>query len=113
MVRAAALNSLHETRRLIALPAAELAEALAAPNRAQLLVGAIYSPFNDTLLIFTGAFKCMRVPLSWIAGRPSTAVDPTRFKVTDGGQTLQLGNREIGAQLIVETFSSPLREAAI
>jgi hypothetical protein len=114
MVRAAALNALHETRRVIVLASAELAEVLSAPHRAQLIVGAIYSPFNDTLLIFTGAFKCLRVPLSWIATRPvGTAIDPTRFKVTNAGKTLQLGNREIGAVFIVERFSGPSREPVL
>jgi hypothetical protein len=110
MEKAAVLDALHETQRHFALSGDELDQVLTASNRADRLVGAIFSPFDDTLLLFTGSFKRLHVPLSWFAALETTAADPTRLKVTNAGHTFQFGRREAPAKTLVEVFSDPTKQ---
>ena len=112
MEKAAVFEALHGTQRHVALSGHELETILAADNRAERLVGAIFSPFDDTLLLFTGAFKRLHVPLAWFAALATTAADPTRLKVTDAGHTFQFGRREAPAKTLIELFSEPARQGA-
>ena len=84
------------------LPDDELSEVLASPNRDNLLIGGTADKSSKTVTLWRGNLEAVAVPFS--AFPPSgdgISADFSEFKITDCGQTIQLGNYEASTDSIL------------
>jgi len=84
------------------LPLAELAEVLADERRGDLFIGGYADPQNETLTLVRGDLRRLSVPVSLF--RPSGTgekADAFRLRLTDGGNTVRLGDYEAAADAIL------------
>ena len=94
------------------LPARELREALAAENRADLLVAASYALDADVVTLYRGTLAPLVVPAEWFrtAGEATgSAPDLSALAPTDYGQTLRLGDVEVSADAVLYEFDVEAR----
>jgi len=84
------------------LPIDELAEVLKDENRAELFIGGYADVTNQALTLVRGDLRRLSVPLSMFppvgTGAPA---DPARLAITDGGNTVRLGEYEAAADAIL------------
>jgi hypothetical protein len=84
------------------LPIDELAEALAADRRADLLIGGYADMENQTLTLVRGDLRRLSVPLSmFVPSGTGETPDPSRLAFTDCGNTVRLGDYEAAADAIL------------
>lgn len=84
------------------LPAAELAEVLAAENRANLFIGGFVNEATGTITFWRGDLASLTVPSSAFARSGSgTEPDFAAFSVIDCGQTVKLGKYEAAVDAIL------------
>lgn len=89
----------------------ELAEALVAPNRADLFIGGTVDPKEQAVVLYRGTIDPLVVPLAWFAGhsKSSPNADPEAFRVCDYGQTVKLGDFEAASDAILYEFDADFR----
>lgn len=95
------------------LPREELLAVLAAPNRAALFIGGCIDPGDGVVVLYTGNVEPVVMPLDWF--KPSgdgVRPDPSRFSVTDFGQTVKLGAYEAASHAILYDFDPEYRRQA-
>jgi hypothetical protein len=94
------------------LPAEELGEVLASPERANLFIGGQVDVDAGALLLIRGDLSSVMVPLSMFRAAPDgPQPDPSRFSVTDHGQTIQLGDYESASDAILYEVDPEFRRA--
>ena len=73
------------------LPPSELKDVLAAPDRADLIIGGFASPCDDLVVLYRGTLEPLVVPFAWFERRPGVRLDFEALGVTDFGQTVTFG----------------------
>ncbi|HEU4561875.1 MAG TPA: helix-turn-helix domain-containing protein [Longimicrobium sp.] len=91
----------------------EMKEILAAPNREDLLVGAVADPANEMILLYRGNLQPVIVPYAWFSRRDSAPRPNFKdVEITDYGQTLRLGTYEASTDAILYAHDPAYRRAA-
>lgn len=94
-------------------PSPDLVDILRAENRGELFLRASYDPVAKHVVIHRGDLSTLVVPLAWFAPTPhGPKPDATRVCVTDGGQTLALGEYEAAADAVLYEFDPDYRRRA-
>ncbi len=84
------------------LPIDELAEVLKDDQRGDLFIGGYADATNQALTLVRGDLRRLSVPLSmFIPCGTGARPDPARLAVTDGGNTVQLGDYEAAADALL------------
>jgi hypothetical protein len=91
------------------LPTDELAEVMRDPNAADLFIGGVVDPDDKALLLYRGNLDRLVVPLQWFKPGPKAHPNFLAFRVTDHGQTVQLGDYEAAADAILYEFDAGAR----
>lgn len=95
------------------LPQAELAEVLAAPERADYVVGATVDHESELVLLHRGNLDTVLVPFAWFRQPDGgTAPDFRDPGVGDFGQTVRFGEYEAAASAILYDFDPDYRKRA-
>ena len=94
------------------LPAAELRDVLAAPEREDLVIGGFVSPCDDLVVLYRGTLEPLAVPFSWFERRPGVRVRFEELGVTDFGQTVTFGGHEVSADSILYAHDAAYRKRA-
>ena len=95
----------------VTLPQDELAEALAAENRADLFVGGLLDHSSEMVTLLRGNLKTLAVPFSAFPMSGDGIVpDFDDFAVTDSGQTVRFGEYEAAADAILDEYSPEYRQ---
>lgn len=98
---------------VVAEPSPDLVDILRAENRDELFVRASYDPVARQVVIHRGDLSTLVVPLTWFTPSPrGPKPDATRVRITDGGQTLALGDYEAAADAILYEFDPDYRRRA-
>lgn len=94
------------------IPAEELAEVLAAENRANLLIGGFVNNATQTITLWRGNLESLTVPFSaFEKSGDGTAPDFHCFSVIDCGQTVQLGDYEAAVDALLYEYDPEYRRA--
>jgi hypothetical protein len=95
------------------LETSELLDALAAPNREDLFIGAAYDASGKVVILYRGSLEPLVVPASWFKdGAGGGRIDLRQLSVIDYGQTISFGNQEIAAGAILYEFDEEYRRRA-
>ena len=95
------------------LPREELLAALAASNRDQLFIGGTIDTDDGVVVFYRGNLEPLVVPLDWFTvSGDGTRPDPTRFAITDFGQTVKFGDYEAATHTILYDFDKDYRRQA-
>jgi len=92
------------------LPANEIAEVLASPNRDDLFIGGAVDTADRVLVLYRGNLESLVVPLARFTRAAGPRADIEEFDVTDWGQTVRLGKFEAAADAILYEFDSEARQ---
>lgn len=96
--------------RAALLPPAEMVEALASGERANLFIGAAADADDRTLILHRGNLEPLLVPVAWFRGQQGgPKADLSKLAVTDYGQTVQLGDVEAASSAILYEFDAEYR----
>lgn len=92
-------------RPAVVVPAQDLADIIGRRDR---ILAAVAD--ESTVLLYRGDLDTLLVPLSWFSTRPDGARPaPSGLAITDGGQTVQLGNFEAATEAILYDFDPAFR----
>lgn len=92
------------------LPPDELAEVLAAANKAELFIGGIIDPDADTMTLWRGNLKTLIVPLTaFTTSGDGMVPDFSAFTVTDYGHSVRLGAYEAASDALLYEFDPDYR----
>ena len=95
----------------VTLPPEELAEALAAKNRADLFVGGLVDHSSEMVTLLRGNLETLAVPFSAFPTSGDGIVpDFDDFAVTDFGQTVRFGEYEAASDAILVEYSPEYRQ---
>ena len=95
------------------LPRAELLSVLASPNRDELFIGGSVDPEDHVAVLYRGNLEPVVVPLTWFqVSGDGVRPDPSRFTITDFGQTVKLGDYEAATHAILYDFDKKYRRAS-
>lgn len=94
------------------LPAPELKDVLAAPDRGDLFIGGFASPCDDLVVLYRGTLEPLVVPFSWFQRKPGARIDFESFGVTDYGQTVTFGEHEVATGNILYAHDAAYRKQA-
>lgn len=95
----------------VTLPQDELAEALAATNRADLFVGGLVDHSSEVVTLLRGNLETLAVPFTAFPTSGDGIVpDFCDFAVTDCGQTVRFGEYEAAADAILDEYSPEYRQ---
>ena len=95
----------------VTLPQDELAEALAAENRADLFVGGLVDHSSEMVTLLRGNLETLAVPFSaFPTSGDGIAPDFNDFAVTDCGQTVRFGEYEAASDAILDEYSPEYRQ---
>ena len=95
----------------VTLPHEELAEALAAKNRADLFVGGLVDRSSQMVTLLRGNLETLAVPFSaFPTSGDGNVPNFNDFAVTDCGQTIRLGEYEAAADAILDEYSPEYRQ---
>ena len=95
------------------LPVDELREALAAPHRADLLVGGTADLANELVVLYRGTLEPMVIPFSFFDRRgKGPHPDFEDLEITDYGQTVRFGSYEATTDVILYSFDPDYRRRA-
>lgn len=96
------------------LPPDELAAALKAENRADLLIGGSVDPASQTVTFWRGNLVPLTVPFSaFEKAGDDTEADFQRFAVVDCGQTVQFGPYQAASDAILYEFDPEYRRGLV
>jgi DNA-binding Xre family transcriptional regulator len=94
------------------IPAEELAEVLAADNRANLLIGGFVNEATQTITLWRGNLESLTVPFSaFEKSGDGTKPNFKAFSVTDCGQTVKLGGYEAAVDAVLYEYDPEYRRA--
>ncbi len=92
------------------LPPDELAEVLAAGNKAELFIGGIIDPNSETMTLWRGNVEPFTVPLTAFApSGDGIGPDFSAFAVTDYGHSIRLGAYEAASDALLYEFDPDYR----
>jgi DNA-binding Xre family transcriptional regulator len=92
------------------LSTAEIAEVLATQRPESFFIGGVADPEDKALVLYRGTLERLVVPFSWFHSPPGgTKPKFDDFEVTDGGQTIRLGEYEAAADAILYEFDPEAR----
>ena len=92
------------------LPPEELAEVLAAANKAELFIGGIIDPDAATMTLWRGNVKPLTIPLTaFPASGDGLVPDFSAFTVTDYGHSVRLGAYEAASDALLYEFDPDYR----
>lgn len=94
------------------LPAPELKDVLAAPNRGDLFIGGFSSPCDDLVVLYRGTLEPLVVPFSWFQRKPGARLDFQSLGVSDYGQTVTFGDYEVATSNILYAHDAAYRKRA-
>ena len=94
------------------LPAEELRDVLAAPEREDLIIGGFVSPCDDLVVLYRGTLEPLAVPFAWFQRRPGAQPRFEELGVTDFGQTVTFGDWEVSADNILYAHDAAYRKRA-
>ncbi len=94
------------------LPADELRDVLAAPDREDLVIGGFASPCDDMVVLYRGTLEPLVVPFSWFQRRPGVQLCFEDLGVTDYGQTVTFGEHEVATSNILYAHDAAYRKRA-
>jgi lambda repressor-like predicted transcriptional regulator len=87
--------------------------ALSSANRAELIIGGATSEGDEALILYRGDLERIVVPFKWFSvGSTSPEPDFRQLAVTDGGQTVRLGDYEAAVDAILYEFDPQYRRRA-
>jgi DNA-binding XRE family transcriptional regulator len=92
------------------LPTEELAEVLLDNRKADLVIGGIVDHCTQNITLWRGSFEFLAIPFTAFT-RSGNGVYPdfTQFRVTDYGQTIQLGAYEAATEALLYEFDADYR----
>lgn len=91
------------------LPEADLLDVLTADHPGDYVIGGVYDAKDEMLLLYRGHLKALTVPMSWFESNPGASPDPEEFEPIDCGQTVRLGEYEVGTDSILYAFDAEYR----
>ena len=94
------------------LPADELRDVLAAPEREDLIIGGFASPCDDMVVLYRGTLEPLVIPFSWFQRRPGVQLCFDELGVTDHGQTVTFGGHEVATDSILYAHDAAYRKRA-
>lgn len=94
------------------LPAPELKDVLAAPDRGDLFIGGFASPCDDLVVLYRGTLEPLVVPFAWFQRKPGARIDFQSFGVADYGQTVTFGEYEVAASNLLYAHDAAYRKLA-
>jgi hypothetical protein len=90
----------------------ELKDVLAAPDRADLIIGGFASPCDDLVVLYRGTLEPLVVPFAWFERRPGARLDFEALGVSDFGQTVTFGPYEVATDSILYAHDPAYRKRA-
>ena len=94
------------------LPADELRDVLAAPEREDLIIGGFISPCDDLVVLYRGTLEPLAIPFSWFQRRPGVRLRFDEMEITDSGQTVAFGDHEVATDSILYAHDAAYRKRA-
>lgn len=94
------------------LPAPELKDVLAAPDRGDLFIGGFASPCDDLVVLYRGTLEPVVVPFAWFQRRPGVRLDFGALGICDHGQTVTFGAHEVATDAILYAHDAAYRKRA-
>jgi len=95
---------------LFLLDPSEMIDVLTSEEKRDLFIGGTVDPKEGAVVLYRGNLDPLVVPLSWFtAGANSPIADESQFAVTDGGQTVRLGEFEAASDAILYEFDRGYR----
>lgn len=94
------------------LPAPEIKDVLAAPDRGDLFIGGFASPCDDLVVLYRGTLEPLVVPFAWFQRKPGVRIDFESFGVADYGQTVTFGEYEVATSNILYAHDAAYRKLA-
>jgi hypothetical protein len=94
------------------LPPEELKDVLAAPDRADLVIGGFASPCDDLVVLYRGTLEPLVVPFAWFERRPDVRLDFEALGIADFGQTVTFGDYEVSTDSILYAHDAAYRKRA-
>jgi hypothetical protein len=94
------------------LPAEELRDVLAAPEREDLLIGGFVSPCDNLVVLYRGTLEPLPVPFTWFERRAGVRVRFEDLGITDFGQTVTFGDHEVSTDSILYAHDAAYRKRA-
>jgi hypothetical protein len=94
------------------LPAPELKDVLAAPDRGDLFIGGFASPCDELVVLYRGTLEPLVVPFSWFQRKPGARLDFEALGVADYGQTVTFGDYEAATGNILYAHDAAYRKRA-
>ena len=94
------------------LPAPELKDVLAAPERGDLFIGGFASSCDNLVVLYRGTLEPLVVPFAWFERRPGARPDFDAMGVCDYGQTVTFGGWEVATDLILYAHDAAYRKRA-
>lgn len=95
------------------LPREELFAVLASENRDELFIGGAVDTDDGVVVLYRGNLEPVVVSLDWFkVSGDGTRPDPTRFSVTDFGQTVKVGDYEAATHAVLYDFDKEYRRQA-
>jgi hypothetical protein len=92
------------------LPPEELVEVIADERAGDLFIGGVVDADDQALVLYKGTLDRLIIPLAWFKPRPKASRPSfAAFKVTDFGQTIELGEYETSADAILYEFDADAR----
>jgi hypothetical protein len=89
----------------VSLSSDEMAEVLRSPHPEKLLIGGHVDLLTDTLVLSTGGFTLVHVPLTWFEPE-SCGFNFLNLEIVDCGQTVKFGDFEVAVETILKEFRS-------
>jgi len=92
------------------IPPGDIAEILADKQPENFFIGGVADREDKALVLYRGSLEKLAIPFSWFRASPgSPKPNFDDFEVTDGGQTVRLGEYEAAADAILYEFDSKAR----
>lgn len=92
------------------LPRQELLEAVSVEHRDELVIHASADFEDEILILLRGNLERLAVPFDWFTRREAVSdLDFSRLRLTDYGQTLEIGDHGVDVEAIFWTFDEDVR----
>jgi DNA-binding Xre family transcriptional regulator len=90
----------------------ELVEALSAENRHDVFVGGAVDRVDEVVVLYRGSLDRLSVPFGWFRREGAERPDFGALRITDHGQTLELGGLGVAADAVLYDFDPEYRRRA-
>jgi hypothetical protein len=92
------------------LPDEQIVDLLTDEFPGDYFIGGLYDDKDEVVLLYRGNLESVALPLSWFEPNELTEPEPSELQIIDWGQTVQLGEYEVGADTILYEHDADFRK---